>query len=105
MRKSWSRSWIGLPNYTRKNDFCTVRGIDMKEFEIRIKSVRDVLTFVNLATSRPFPIRVGNEYHQVNGKSFMEMFCLNFSRPLKVTMECSEEEFQQFLLAAQALLA
>ena len=77
----------------------------MKEFEIRIKSVRDVLSFVNLATSRPFDVLVGNEYHQVNGKSFMEMFCLNFSRPLKATMECSDEEFQQFMVDAKSLLA
>lgn len=76
----------------------------MREFEIQIKSVRDVLTFVNLATSRPFDVTVGNEYHQVNGKSFMEMFCLNYSRPLKATMNCTEEEFQQFRLDAASLL-
>ena len=76
----------------------------MREFEIQIKSVQDVLTFVDLATSRPFPVKVGNEHHQVNGKSFMEMFCLNFSRPLKAVMDCSEEEFQQFLQDAQRLL-
>ena len=77
----------------------------MKEFEIRIKSVQDVLSFVDLATSRPFPVLVGNDHHRVNGKSFMEMFCLNFGRPLKATMDCTEEEFQQFLRDAEALLA
>ena len=77
----------------------------MREFEIQIKSVKDVLTFFNLATARSFDVKVGNEYDQVNGKSFMEMFCLNFSRPLKATMNCSEEEYQQFLLDAASLLA
>ena len=77
----------------------------MREIEIRIKSVRDVLTFVNLATARPFDVTVGNEYHQVNGKSFMEMVCLNFSRPLKATMNCTEEEFQQFLLDVTSQMA
>ena len=77
----------------------------MKEFEIRIKSVQDVLSFVDLATSRPFPVLVGNERHKVNGKSFMEMFCLNFSRPLRASMECSQEEFNQFLRDADRLLA
>ena len=77
----------------------------MREFEICIRSVRDVLTFVNLATARPFDVMVGNEFHQVNGKSFMEMVCLNYSRPLKATMTCSEEEYQQFLLDAASLLA
>ena len=76
----------------------------MREFEIQIKSVHDVLTFVNLATARSFDIRVGNENHQVNGKSFMEMFCLNFSRPLKAMMVCTEEEYRQFLLDAASLL-
>ena len=77
----------------------------MKEFEIRIQSVQDVLSFVDLATSRPFPVMVGNENHRVNGKSFMEMFCLNFSRPLMASMDCSEEEFQQFRRDAESLLA
>ena len=77
----------------------------MREFEIRIRSVQDIISFVDLATSRPFPVSVGNETHRVNGKSFMEMFCLNFSRPLKAVMDCSEEEFQQFLRDADALLA
>ena len=77
----------------------------MWEIEIQIQSVRDVLNFVNIATARSFDIRVGNERHQVNGKSFMEMFCLNFKRPLKATMTCSEEEYQQFLLDAASLLA
>ena len=76
----------------------------MKEFEIRIRSVQDILAFVDLATSRPFPVSVGNEFHQVNGKSFMEMFCLNFHRPLRATIECSEEEYKQFLLDAGDLL-
>ena len=77
----------------------------MKEFEIRIKSVRDVLSFVNLATKRPFPVKVSNERHTVNGKSFMEMVCMNFSRPLKAVMDCSEEEFEQFRQEVQTLLA
>ena len=76
----------------------------MKEFEIRIRSVQDVLSFVDLATSRPFPVLVGNERHRVNGKSFMEMFCLNFSRPLTAVMDCSEEEYQQFLRDVDKLL-
>ncbi len=76
----------------------------MREFEIHIRSVQDVLSFVDLATSRPFAVQVGNENHRVNGKSFMEMFCLNFGRPLIATMDCSEEEYQQFLRDVDTLL-
>ena len=76
----------------------------MKEFEIRVKSARDVLAFVNQATLRPFPVKVDNGRHQVNGKSFMEMVCLNCSRPLKAIMDCTEEEFQQFRRDIRGLL-
>ena len=77
----------------------------MKEFEIQITSIQDVLTFVNLATQRSFDVLVGHDFHKVNGKSFMEMFCLNFSRPLKASMNCTDEEFARFRQDAQALLA
>ena len=76
----------------------------MREFEIRLRSVQDVQDFVDLATTKPFTVLVCDDYHRVNGKSFMEMFCLNFSRPLKATMECSEEEYEQFRKDAAALL-
>ena len=69
----------------------------MRQFEIRVGSVKDVLAFVSLATKRSFPITVGTERHQVNGKSFMEMFSLNFRMPLTVTANCSEEEFAALL--------
>ena len=77
----------------------------MREFEIRIKSVQDVLSFVDLATSRPFPVLVGNEIHQVNGKSFMEMFCLNYSHPLLAVVDCDEEQLQQLQLEMHQFLA
>ena len=69
----------------------------MRQFEIHVNSVKDVLDFVSIATKRSFPIMVGNEKHRVNGKSFMEMFCLNFRLPLTVITECSEEDFSLLL--------
>ena len=39
--------------------FVQTGGMDMREFEIQIKSVSDVLTFVNLATARSFDVQVG----------------------------------------------
>ena len=91
-------------HYTRKIGICTDRGLHMREFQIQITCVRDVLTFVNQATSRPFRVTVGNENHQVNGKSFMEMFCLNFSGPLTATMDCAQEEYEKFLADVSDLL-
>ncbi len=66
------------------------------EFQVRLTCVQDVLDFVTLATARPFPISVGDRRHRVNGKSFMEMFCLDFRAPVTVRMDCTREEFEAF---------
>ena len=67
----------------------------MQEFEIRLRSVQDVQDFVALATERPFPIFVGNGPYKVDAKCFMEIFCLDFTRPLIASAECSNAEFYQ----------
>ena len=77
----------------------------MRELQIQLRSVQDVLAFVALATSRTFSVRVGNAVHQVNGKSFMEMFCLNFAHPLTAVVECGEEELWQLQSEMHKFLA
>ena len=77
----------------------------MKEFAIRLASVQEVQEFVALATAQTFPVFVRDRYMQVNGKSFMEMFCLNFTHPLFAMAECGEEQFQQLLELLQNFLA
>nr|MBQ8244592.1 hypothetical protein [Oscillospiraceae bacterium] len=77
----------------------------MREFEIRLHSVQDVQDFVALATTRSFPVLVSDDHHRVNGKSFMEMFCLNLASRLEVLSDCSEWEFQQFLNEADRFLS
>lgn len=77
----------------------------MREFEIRLRSVQDVQEFVALATAVPFPVRVGSEQYQANGKSFMEMFCLDLAHPLTAHLECNEAEFKLFHEAANRFLA
>lgn len=76
----------------------------MKEFEIRLCSVQQVLSFVHLATSRVFPIYVSGKHHRVNAKSFMEMFSLNLRRPVRVSLECTDEEYEAFLRDADQYL-
>jgi hypothetical protein len=73
----------------------------MREFEIRLRSVQDVQDFVDLATTKPFTILVCDDFHQVNGKSFMEMFALNFNNRLLVRSEGYDWEFEQFLRDVQ----
>ena len=68
----------------------------MKEFTVEFNSVQEVQHFAELATRQSYPILLGNACHQVNGKSFMEIFSLNFDLPLTAWLDCSDEEFQQF---------
>jgi len=70
------------------------------EFEIQLRSVQSVLEFVALATAQHYPVFVGDIRHWVNGKSFMEMFCLDLTFPLTARLECSAEEFEEFRKAA-----
>ena len=57
----------------------------------------DVQEFVSLSTARAFPVTVREGSNSVSGKSFMEMFCLTLTKPLRVTLLCSEDQFQDFL--------
>ena len=76
----------------------------MREFAIRLRSVQDVQEFVDIATTKPFVIQVCDDYRRVNGKSFMEMFCLNFSNRLIVQSEGYDWEVDQLLWEAQRFL-
>ena len=77
----------------------------MREFEIRLRSVKDVQDFVALSTSRPFLITVRDEHNKINGQSFMELFCLNFAHPLRVVADCTEEELEALKRDADRFLA
>ena len=68
----------------------------MQEFQVRLQSVLDVQEFVSLATARPFSVTIQDENNKVNGKSFMEMFCLDFRAPVTVRTDCTREEFEAF---------
>ena len=67
----------------------------MNELIIRLNSVRDVEDFVAKATGCPYPIFLDDGQHTVSGKSFMEMFCLVLTRPLRLVAQCDDESFRQ----------
>ena len=71
----------------------------MQQIEIRLRSVQDVQEFVALATAQPFSVTVGNDDHQVSGECFMEMFCLDFTRPMFARANCTEVVFEPFRTA------
>ena len=66
----------------------------MREFLIRLGSVQDVQDFVALASTRGFPITVRDEHNKINADSFMELFCLDFTQPLRVVCDCTEAELE-----------
>ena len=68
----------------------------MREFQVRLQSVQDVQEFGSLSTARGFPVIIRDANNKVNGKSFMEMFCLDLCGPLRVDADCSEEELAAF---------
>ena len=77
----------------------------MREFDIVLRSLRQVQDFVRLAMIQPFDISVGNDRQNINGKDLMGMFSLDYSATLRVQMICSQEEFLSFHASAKALVA
>ena len=68
----------------------------MQEFHIVLSSFQQVQKFVSVAANQPFDIRVGNDRQHINGKDFMGMFSLDYTRPVRVSAHCSEDEFLHF---------
>ena len=74
----------------------------MKEFFVTLRSVGDVKDFVTLASVQPFDVTVGNDRQRVNGKNFMQMFCLDLNAPQQVCVDCSDDEFRSFYQATES---
>ena len=68
----------------------------MQEFHIALHSFQEVREFISLATVQPFPVLVGNDIQQVNGKSFIGMVSLDYSRPLRVQADGDSQAIQSF---------
>lgn len=77
----------------------------MHQFNIVMHSFNQVQEFVKLAMDQPFDVMVGNEHQSINGKDIMGMFSLDYRFPLKVSVTCSDDEFEVFHHKAEALIA
>ena len=77
----------------------------MLEFDIILRSLKQVQEFVALAMVQPFEIMVGNERQSINGKDLMGMFSLDYTRPVRVRMTCSQEQFSCFRSSAKEFIA
>ena len=71
---------------------------------VRFESLGDVKEFVGLATLQPYAVQVQDGDRMVNAKSFMEMFSLRLNEPLRVTAQCSDEEFEALRFEAARFL-
>ena len=78
--------------------------MNVREFKVRFRSLRDVQDFVALAGKQRFLLQVGSDRFQVNATSFMGIFALNCRKPLRVWADCSEEELEGFLRQAHRFL-
>ena len=76
----------------------------MRGMRITLKSFQQVEEFVSLANSFSFPVIVGNESQRLSGKDLMGMFSLDYSRPLQVSFDCSDEEYLLFVTKAEKFL-
>ena len=77
----------------------------MQEFWIRLGSVQDVQEFVSIASTRHFPVTVRDSFNKIDADSFMELFCLDFTQPLRVICDCSEKELYQLEYDLRRFLA
>ena len=77
----------------------------MREFDIVLRSLKQIQDFVTLAMVQPFEILVGNDRQTINGKDLMGMFSLDFSAPVQVRVRCSQEEFVAFRSSAAKIIA
>ena len=66
------------------------------DFHISLNSFQQIQSFVKLASRQPFDVHVGNDRQHINGKDFMGMASLDYTRPLQVKVNCSEEDFLCF---------
>lgn len=76
----------------------------MQEFSVMFHSVHDVEEFVGLVTIQPFPVRLSDGIHQISGRGFIEMFCLELSRPVHVCADCPSDVFERFRQSAERFL-
>lgn len=77
----------------------------MQKINIALHSFKEVQEFISLATVQPFAILVGNDAQQVNGKSFIGMVSLDYSRPVQVQADCDCQAWQSFRSVVNKFLA
>lgn len=68
----------------------------MKTFEVQLTSISDVKEFVNSACRMPFDIDIISGRYIIDAKSIMGIFSIELSKPIKVEIHGTDEDFGIF---------
>ena len=77
----------------------------MQEFRIRLRSFSEVRDFIQISTSQPFHVRIGNDHQMTNATSYMGLMSLDLTDALLVSCDCSDSEFLEFRRQSACFLA
>lgn len=64
----------------------------MLEKNIRLSSIEQVKSFVNLAMSKEFDVDLYSGKYIVNGKSIMGIFSIDLTKPIRMVAACDEND-------------
>lgn len=75
----------------------------MKLYEISLKSIQAVKSFVDLTTIQPFEIDVLSGRYVVDGKSIMAIFSIDLTETVRVRVHGMDEQAEAFLHKLKAI--
>lgn len=64
--------------------------------QIKLENVNDIKNFVNIANEYAFDIVLSSGEYMVNAKSIVEVFSLELSENINLTIDASENEKYEF---------
>ncbi|MCL2546575.1 MAG: HPr family phosphocarrier protein [Oscillospiraceae bacterium] len=68
----------------------------MKEFNVLLNSINDVKLFVNTAAAQMFDIDIVSGRYVIDAKSIMGLFSIDLTKPVKVSVQGTDEEGAEF---------
>jgi len=67
-------------------------GLTMKTCKVHFVTIADLYSFVEAATKYPFDIVLKSGHYNVDGKSFMGMYCLDLMHDIELTAHTEQGE-------------
>ena len=68
----------------------------MKEFNVLLSSINDVKQFVNTATAQLVDIDIVSGRYVIDAKSIMGLFSVDLTKPVKVSVQGSDQDAAVF---------